>query len=54
MTTASSITHPPARVSPLAPAYYLGRPARVWFEAMRPRRNATVVAPRKPRAAAAA
>jgi hypothetical protein len=27
------------RISPLAPAYYLGRPAHVWFEALRPKRR---------------
>jgi hypothetical protein len=29
------------RISPLAPAYYLGRPAQVWFEALRPHRRGT-------------
>ena len=46
MTTANLITHPPTRISPLAPAYYLGRPARVWMTAMNPRRR------RKPAAGA--
>jgi hypothetical protein len=32
-------------ISPLAPAYYLGRPARVWFEALRrPRRPSSIPA----------
>jgi hypothetical protein len=33
---------PPAPISPLAPAYYLGRPARVWHEALQPRRGVSV------------
>jgi hypothetical protein len=33
---------PPTRISPLAPAYYLGRPARVWHEALQPRRRVSV------------
>ena len=28
-------------ISLLAPAYYQGRPAQVWFEALRPRRSPT-------------
>jgi hypothetical protein len=37
----SAAPQPPylQRISPLAPAYYLGRPAHVWFEALRPKRR---------------
>jgi len=37
----SATPQPPysQRISPLAPAYYLGRPAHVWFEALRPKRR---------------
>jgi hypothetical protein len=41
MTTISRAGNRQDGISPLAPAYYLGQPARVWFEAMRPRRSPT-------------
>jgi hypothetical protein len=36
MTTVSIGTHRHGGISPLAPGYYLVRPARVWFEALAP------------------
>jgi hypothetical protein len=41
MTTPTNRPRPDVRISPLAPAYYLGRPAHVWVEALGPRRRTT-------------
>ena len=41
MTMVTVVNQRRGRISPLAPAYYLGRPAQMWFEALRPRRRGT-------------
>jgi hypothetical protein len=45
MTTVSIVRRRQGGMSPLAPPYYLGRPARVWFEALRPQRSPTPIPP---------
>jgi hypothetical protein len=41
VTTVAVVRHRRGEISPLASAHYLGRPARVWFEALRPWRSPT-------------
>jgi hypothetical protein len=38
MDTPAVAEAPRLRISPLSPAYFLGRPAYVWVDALRPRR----------------
>ena len=43
VTTVTVVGHRRGGISPLAPAYYLGKPARVWYEALRPRQSRTSI-----------
>jgi hypothetical protein len=55
MATPTMIVVAPVGISPLAPPYYLGRPAHLWIDAVRPRWRPTpvAVAAEQPTAAAA-
>jgi hypothetical protein len=43
MTKITTVRRRQGGISPLAPAYYQGRSARVWYEALRPRRSPTPI-----------